>query len=261
MTKNVNVYGNAPYSVVVVHGGPGAPGGMAPVARELSSTCGTLEPLQTAMSVEGQIRELHELLQEYGSTPVTLIGHSWGVWLSYFVAARYPQSVKKLILVGSGPFEEKYVSRIVETRMGRLSAKERTRFHEIMKALDDPDNRDKTLLFELGDLISRTDHSDPMPSTDERVEVQQNIFQSVWQEAKELRKSGELLEIGRSIECPVIALHGDHDPHPFEGVEKPLSHTLMDFRFVLLERCGHEPWIEKHASNRFYRIVKRELME
>ena len=40
------------YKVALVHGGPGAPGSIAPVARELSKTCGVLEPLQTRASVE-----------------------------------------------------------------------------------------------------------------------------------------------------------------------------------------------------------------
>ena len=57
--KNLRIYGNKPFSVAVIHGGPGAPGEMAPVARELASVKGVLEPLQTADSLEGQVDELH----------------------------------------------------------------------------------------------------------------------------------------------------------------------------------------------------------
>ena len=78
MTNNVRKYGDSPFSVAVVHGGPGASGEMAPVASELSSICGVLEPLQTATSVEGQIQELQKVLQGHADIPVTLIGHSWG---------------------------------------------------------------------------------------------------------------------------------------------------------------------------------------
>jgi len=48
---NPRVYGNKPYHVAVIHGGPGAPGEMAPVARELSLSTGVLEPLQTTETV------------------------------------------------------------------------------------------------------------------------------------------------------------------------------------------------------------------
>jgi len=43
--QNFREYGKAPFKTAVIHGGPGGSGEMAPVARELSSTRGILEPL------------------------------------------------------------------------------------------------------------------------------------------------------------------------------------------------------------------------
>ena len=60
--RNLRRYGKAPFNVAVIHGGPGAVGEMAPVARELASGWGVLEPLQTATSLEGQIEELRAVL-------------------------------------------------------------------------------------------------------------------------------------------------------------------------------------------------------
>ena len=65
--KNLRVYGIKPYSVAVVHGGPGAAGEMAPVAEELSSELGILEPFQSALSIDGQIEELKGLLENAAS--------------------------------------------------------------------------------------------------------------------------------------------------------------------------------------------------
>jgi len=124
--KNLRAYGKAPFSVAVIHGGPGAGGEMAPVARELASGWGILEPLQTAASLEGQIEELKTVLEKNGDLPVTLIGFSWGAWLSYIFATDYPAIVKKLILIGSGGYEEKYAAGIRETRLNRLSEEDRT---------------------------------------------------------------------------------------------------------------------------------------
>ena len=73
-----------------------------------------------------------------------------------------------------------------------------------------------------------------------------------------MRKSGRLLEIGKYIRCPVVAIHGDYDPHPAEGVEKPLSVLLKSFRFIMLKRCGHKPWVEREAKEQFFRILKNE---
>jgi pimeloyl-ACP methyl ester carboxylesterase len=261
--KNLRTYGKAPFDVAVVHGGPGAAGEMAPVARELASGWGVLEPLQTATSLQGQVEELRAVLEKNGDLPVTLIGFSWGAWLSFIVAATYPAIVKKLILVGSGPYEEKYVVRLQETRLNRLSEEERTEFESILRALGDPTTGDKdALLKRLGALASKTDAYDPIVDESEEsdsVGVQGDIFQSVWKDAAELRRSGKLLELGKRIRCPVVAIHGDYDPHPAEGVQKPLSAIVERFRFVLLENCGHSPWIERQARDPFYRILQEEL--
>ncbi len=65
--------------------------------------------------------------------------------------------------------------------------------------------------------------------------------------------------MGKRIECPVVAIHGDYDPHPPEGIQGPLSPILKDFRFILLKNCGHLPWIEREARDLFYKILREEL--
>ncbi len=258
--KNLRKYGSAPFKVAVIHGGPGAPGEMAPVARELSSVRGVLEPLQIATTIEEQIGELKDVLARNGDLPVTLIGWSWGAWLSFIFTAQYPQFVRKLMLIGSGPFEEEYALKIMDNRLSRLSIEEKTETLSLMKTLIDPAVRDKnTLLARFGKLISKADSYDPLPRKNEGLECQYDVYQNVWEQAQKLRSSGELLEFGKKIQCPVVAIHGDYDPHPYEGIKRPFSRILKDFRFILLENCGHQPWIERSAKVRFYNILKNEV--
>ena len=261
--KTLRTYGNAPFDIAVIHGGPGAGGEMAPVARQLASGWSVLEPIQTATSLEGQVEELRAVLGNHGNLPVTLIGFSWGAWLSFIVAARYPAIIKKLILVGSGPYEEKYVARLQETRLNRLSEEGRTEFESIIRTLGDPAIEDKDMLLaRLGALASKTDEYDPIiDESDESDSVgsQSDVFQSVWKDAAELRRSGKLVELGKHIKCPVVAIHGDYDPHPAEGVQEPLTAILERFRFILLKNCGHMPWIERQARDEFYRTLREEL--
>jgi len=35
---------------------------------------------------------------------------------------------------------------------------------------------------------------------------------------------------------------------------------VKNFRFILLEKCGHEPWKEKYARDKFYEILKKEIV-
>ncbi len=257
----LRIHGKPPYSVVVVHGGPGAPGYMAPVARELSSTFGVLEPLQTAASVKGQLGELHETIRQHAKTPLALIGSSWGAMLGFMLAAHWPDTVRKLILVGSGVFREKYAEQIMDVRLSRLDAKDRREAERLLAELQDDETEAKNLVFDrLGALMTKADSFDPL-TLDIGVEsAQYDLHCSVWNDATELRRSGKLLELGKLINCPVVAIHGDYDPHPPEGIREPLALVLNDFRFITLENCGHYPWIERQARLAFFDLVRRECI-
>jgi len=258
--QNLRTYGRKPFSVAVIHGGPGAAGDMAPVARELASEWGVLEPWQTAASVVGQIEELRTVLEDHGDLPVTLIGYSWGAWLSYLCAAMHPTLVKKLILVSGAPFNETYAADIQATRLSRLSDDERREVQAMMEAMKDPTAGDKdALLARFGELFAKADACDPATLASEAQEIRWDIHTNVWSEAAQWRSSGKLLTLAKQIKCPVLALHGDYDPHPAEGVRQPLTVALKDFRFILLQDCGHKPWIERRAAGTFYQILKGAL--
>jgi pimeloyl-ACP methyl ester carboxylesterase len=258
--KTLRTYGKPPFSVAVIHGGPGAPGEMAPVARELARTRGVLEPLQTESSIIGQVQELKRVLEENAGLPVTLVGFSWGAILSFIFTAENPSMVKRLILVSSGVFEEKYAAGIGRTRISRLSPEEQREMKTLLVRLNDPLEARKDILFaRVGECLAKSDSFDPFPVPEEVIAYQYDIFASVWSEAESLRKRGELLALGGRICCPVVAIHGDFDPHPADGVRFPLSRVLCDFRFILLERCGHRPWIERAARERFFGILHDEL--
>jgi pimeloyl-ACP methyl ester carboxylesterase len=257
---NLRIYGKPPFKIAVIHGGPGAPGEIAPVARQLSSVCGVLEPLQTAKTIEGQIDELKAVLKKNGDLPVTLIGWSWGAWLSFLFTAHHPNLVKKLILIGSGPFEEKYASDIMKIRLNRLSEEEKGELLSLTQILDDASIIHKsTVLARFGKLISKADSYEPVSHKSEALECQYDIYQNIWEQARKLRKSTKLLGFGKAIQCPVLAIHGDYDPHPYEGVREPLSRILKDFRFILLKQCGHKPWSERSVKDIFYEILKSEV--
>src|SRR5262245_48496373 len=184
IVENHRTYGSAPYTAAVVHGGPGAAGEMAPVARELARDRGILEPLQTATSLEGQVEELRVTLASYTVPPVVVLGFSWGAWLSYIVAARYPALVRKLLLVASGPFDERYVAQLDKTRAQRLTAQAQAEWQAVSTALRDPGTEDKdALLARLGVLASMTDMYDPIETgveTAATITPQGEIFHQAW---------------------------------------------------------------------------------
>lgn len=80
----IREYGTSGPRVVVLHGGPGAPGYMAPVARGLAESFQVLEPLQRGRSgrpltVARHVADLRELIESCGGgARPALVGHSLG---------------------------------------------------------------------------------------------------------------------------------------------------------------------------------------
>ncbi|MGB7241964.1 MAG: alpha/beta hydrolase [Sulfitobacter sp.] len=251
--KSVRQYGDTSSRLVVLHGGPGGAGEIEPLARELGERgYSVLEPFQTKYSVAGQVDELRSQIEEHCTPPVDVIGWSWGAWLGCLLAAQHFELVRRLILVGSGPFEAQYSSAIRATKNARLTNKERTE----LKALDLTGDSAVARFIELSDVAdtyARDTSGQPAVSFDGAIHA------AVWPEADEMRKSGALLDAVSTIRCPVLAIHGDYDPRPSAGVKMPLREALPTAKFVQLERCGHKPWQEVHAKGEFYRLLENAL--
>jgi pimeloyl-ACP methyl ester carboxylesterase len=187
-----------------------------------------------------------------------LIASSWGAFLGFLLAARSPHLVGKLIMVGSASFVEAGASAVETTRLSRLTEQDRKTAARLRQVLIEKGDMDQSFR-QLVDLYTRADAYDPITLDTETLEFQFEVNQRVWAEARTLRASGELLALGQAVHCPVVAVHGDYDPHPASAVFEPLSSVLSHFRPVLLQRCGHLPWLERQARDQFFELLTTEL--
>jgi pimeloyl-ACP methyl ester carboxylesterase len=171
--------------------------------------------------------------------------------------------------VGSGPYEPQYVKYIQQTRLNRLNESERAEYKAIIAILNTPKADGKAQRFaRLGQLAAKTDQYDPVQispqitkkAPGERDANSGNKFHTVLKEVQEMRQDGSLLKFAEQIQSPVVAIHGDYDPHPIAGVHEPLTDKLINFRMIVLEHCGHKPWIERRAKKKFFKILTRELL-
>ncbi len=258
---SVRQYGSPPHRAAVLHGGPGVPGYMAPVARELAKIVGVLEPLQSANSLEGQIEELRTQLVDHGNPPMTVIGSSWGAILALFLAVRHPELVEKAILIGSAVFDAENSDRVKTRRLERLTQVNRARHDTILRELTQASGDERERLFaEWADIFFEADVYDPLTRDLEVLETQPDLNEKVWLDFKVLRDRPNFLagEFSK-INVPVIVIHGEYDPHPIEGIRPFLEGCLRNVRFEMLPQCGHYPWIERRAREQFFEILTREL--
>lgn len=252
----IKLHGSSPYSLVLLHGGPGAPGSLKPVAEELSKFLGVIEHLQTRYSINELISELHDDLKDFKSTPLTFMGHSWGAWFSILYAVEYLEDVKQLILVGCPPFEKRYVPLIMEKRLTKLSRQDKDLFLRLLNEMDSGNTSDENFKI-LESLLHKTENYQTINSS--HLEFDNQMYSKIWKEAEDLRDSGTLSELLSSITVPLYAIHGDCDPHPLSGVIEPLKSRNVNFEVHKLSKCGHYPFNEKYAKDEFYNIIRNVM--
>jgi pimeloyl-ACP methyl ester carboxylesterase len=258
--ENYRIYGKGQIETAVLHGGPGAAGSVAAVAKRLSGHRAVIEPLQTKDSIAGQVNELKNVIQSHCSTPVNLIGHSWGAWLACIFAANHPLLVKKTILVASASFDDKYADQINKTRAARLTDRQKKELESLIGLLEQKGVKNKSIyLAAISSIFLKTDSYALALGPKEKVLIRYAIFKNVWAEAEKMRRSKELIATLKKISCSVIVIHGDYDPHPFAGVKEPLDAVLKDVHYILLSKCGHYPWLEKNTEDLFFEILEKEL--
>ncbi len=240
----------------MIHGGPGDIGGMQPVAERLGEICGIMEPIQSQYTTIALVMELRRQLGLYVKEPITLIGHSWGAWLSLLAASCYPFLVERVVLVGCPPLEEVYAEHIHERRMKRLSKEEQERFVWYMNHMS---AISKDGWEDLRQLMIKADHYAQKPTATSYSNMDGKMYERVWSEAMAMRRSGDLMRYIQSVSCPIHIIHGDYDPHPLEGIINPLDSLCIPYRLQILQKCGHVPFDEKFAEERFYQVLEQIL--
>ena len=240
-------YGDTP--ALVLHGGPGAIGSARSLAREL----GAIEVLNYGSSIQDQLDEIHNAVEEMKIEEPVIVGHSWGAWLAVLYAAQYP--VKKVVLIGCGAFDEKYLGQMQKRRMGKLSEKEQAKADEYFQQLNSGKLKE---LSEFNRLMSKMDAYE-MISHDDLDCFDFEGHGKLMNEIRPMRKSGQLLEKAKAISCQLILFHGLDDPHPVEGIVEPFDKAGIVYKLLTFEKCGHTPWHEKHAKEAFMKMLKNEL--
>jgi len=132
----VRTYGAWGPTVFVLHGGPGAPGYVAPVARGLADLFRVVEPFQrpsrpdeSGLTVARHVADLHVLIASLGADArPALVGHSWGAMLALAFAAEHPDAAGPIVLVGCGTFDlesRRVFKQTVDDRMAERDLKRR----------------------------------------------------------------------------------------------------------------------------------------
>ena len=248
-------------SVLILMGGPGFPGdGMEPVAQMIAKRDRAIVPDQRgsggsmpkdakAITLDATIADFEALRKELGLEKWTVWGCSWGGMLAMDYASKFPDSLKGLVLVGSG---------------GTSWASFYKAFSDNMNARMSADDRAASQYWSQQDVVAK----DPMRAAIEDIRA---ILPSQFYDRSKAHQAIAILKVGkehynpeagnylvpayeqqeaariealRKVDIPTLIIHGRQDPMP-ESVALANQKLLKGSRLVWLDRCGHWPWIEQ----------------
>ncbi|MGH9720581.1 MAG: alpha/beta fold hydrolase [Bryobacteraceae bacterium] len=225
-------YGSSGPLVFVLHGGPGAPGHMAPVARGLADSFRVSEPFQRGsgdqpLTVARHVADLHQLIEALaGAERPALVGSSWGAMLALAYAAEHPVSCDRLVLIGCGTFD--------------LAARAQ------LRATLDERNAGKVAPYSY----------DPVQEDPKIEPYDPRAHEETWSDMLRLQEAGVYPAAFSKIKAPVLMLHGAFDPHPGRMIRDGLLPVIPQLEYREWERCGHFPWLEKAVRDEFFVLLR-----
>ncbi len=236
---------------------------MEPVAGELGNDFTAIEVLQRrgengGLSVERHLADLRDCVAEHGrGEPALIVGHSWGAMLAMSYGAAHLGTLGGLMLIGSGTFDTASRQRLGELRQERLGPSGRAAMERLKGSglsATDRMKRSAGLLF-------KTDSHDLA-----EIGTPASAFDVVghdasWDDMMRLQSDGTYPAAYSAIACPVLMLHGEQDPHPGHMIRDSLTPHVPQLQYVELDQCGHYPWLERHARDRFYEVVRDWLAQ
>ena len=241
-------------TIVVLHGGPGAPGSAGALAEALSDAFRVLEPWQrvrdtSPMSVARHVQDLAAV-----APPCTpLVGWSWGAMLALSYARLHPDRVSGLALVGCGTYDaaaRATYQRAMREALGDAGRAEAARLEGDLARAATPEERN-ALWNALGALMERAQAVEPLETSAIETDADQIGGMETWTDVVRLQADGIEPQGFRTIRCPCVMLHGEQDPHPGRATFDTLKPHIPHLEYVGFERCGHEPWNERHARDAF----------
>jgi proline iminopeptidase len=267
----VRQYGTTGDVVLLLHGGPGCPDYLEPVARRLGATHRAVTFDQRGVGASGRassfdlddyVRDIEAVREHLGADRVQLFGHSWGGLLAQLYLRAHPQRVSGMILANSATgVGEQWVAMQREVmafnrRRGGLVAFAALGLWSLAARV--PGAIGNAAGRRVLERVWRNYFPEPdeAPPADQAWLDGSRSVAARATVAAVVAAPGSLLDgIGEATSAPVLVVYGDDDIYG-ESAEQ-VRQRFRGARHVPMEDCGHLPWLR--APDRFFDLVEEFL--
>jgi len=247
--------------LLVLHGGPGAHHDyLLPQMLRLADLAGGRELLfydqrgggrsrvdaQQVVTWETQVGDVGMVAREFGLGEPVIVGYSWGGLLAMLYAASAPAlgfpPPAALVLIDPAPISRHYREQFEREFAHRQSSADVQRLRAELAASrlreTDPDAyRQRNFELSVAGYFAHPDDARDLTPFRVNARVQHSVWESLGR--FDLAADGRLA----AIRAPALVIHGRQDPIPLASSEE--AARLLGARLVVLEDCGHVPYVEQ----------------
>jgi pimeloyl-ACP methyl ester carboxylesterase len=239
--------------VIMLHGGPGVPDYLAPVAGSIDDLClvhrydqrGTGgSPWEGEHTITHHVHDLTSLLDVWGHDRVIVVGHSFGTNMAGYFLLAHPERVAGLIQI-AGPFLDPWREADQAAQRARRSADQQARLDE----LDAIQERTEAEEIEYLTLAWFTDHADRDRAWDwalASARTQRPINYTMNRQLNAAKKAdpleSHLEDLREHLPPGSVIIGGAGDTRPAAALRR--LGARLNCEVVIIPDAGHHPWLE-----------------
>ena len=248
--------------VIILHGGPGMyHDELYPYFDELAKSHqvifydqrgngkSALEKIDsTTFTEELLVEELEGLREAFGIQKLNIIGHSWGGLLAMYYAVKYPENVKRLVLVDAAPVNTDLLIKSHQNQISRFSPEELEHLQNLWESKEylegNPDVHNDAMRLSEGKVFSKKSVIDDyMGVASFNKQTAKNAVK-INPLATNMKLNIHVQDQLSSINCPTLIIQGDDD---FIVREAPqlARRLIQQSELVFIKGAGHYPHIEQ----------------
>jgi len=266
VTITVNEYGRGK-PVILLAGGPGfnaiylepiwkaLPGYRFVIPDQRGTGHSSINKIDSVtMRIDRYVEDLEVLRKHLKLNKMIVAGHSWGGMLALAYAAKYPENVDRLVLLGSGGITRDFFT--------YFDSNIKMRLHEedVAEA-----KAAKTLAANLraiwpGYFYNRQSALASKVLVDTNL-ADHNASKINHLSLQDYKRTGEsrAANLGK-FRGPVFIIQGRQDPVG-ESTVFETRQILPQTRIFFIEKCGHLPWLENDVTaKRFYELITNAII-